>query len=122
MEEVARRLIQTGHEVTSRWHKGEHKLEDHLVGTEEGLERQFAFAMDDINDLYEADLVINFAEPLRTPSRGGRFVEQGMAIALDKWCIKVGGHETVFDALDCIYHVATTDQLYELLGEEQYHG
>lgn len=117
MQEVAAVLRDMGHEVTSRWHRGDHKLEDYLVGTNEGLDKQLSFANDDISDLYDADAVVNFAEPLRTPSRGGRLVEQGLALGLDKWCIKVGGHETVFDALPCVYHVANVSELYKLLGE-----
>lgn len=117
MQEVAAVLRDMGHDVTSRWHRGDHKLEDYLVGTEEGLDKQLSFATDDINDLHDADCVVNFAEPLRTPSRGGRLVEQGLAIAWGMWTIKVGGHETVFDALPCVYHVANASELYQLVGE-----
>ena len=118
MEEVADRLRKMGHMITSRWHRGDHKLEDYLVGTAEGIEKQLTFAMDDIQDLNDAECVINFAEPLRSPTRGGRLVEQGMAIASWKWNIKVGGHETVFDALPVVSHVANVDELYSLLEEE----
>jgi len=115
MQEVAQQLTKLGHTITSRWIWGHHRLHDGIVGTEEGLALQQEFAMDDYEDLRDAHCIVAFAEPQRTPTRGGRLVEFGLAIGWNKRIVKVGGHETVFDALPMVEHVPDANTLYSLL-------
>jgi nucleoside 2-deoxyribosyltransferase len=90
-------LESLGHTVTSRWIDG-HQLDDSHLSPE--LEK-IRFAQEDRADLIDADCVISFTEEPRTlsTSRGGRHVEFGMAIALDKRVIVVGHRENVFHSL-----------------------
>lgn len=89
-----------GYTVTSRWINGEHKLVNDTMfspGDEKTAER---FALEDYEDLLEADCVISFTEPQRsTNSRGGRHVEFGIALGLGKYNIVVGPKENVFHYL-----------------------
>lgn len=86
-----------GHTVTSRWINGDHKLVNDsmfLPGDEKIAE---GFAVEDYEDLLEAECVISFTEPQRsTNSRGGRHVEFGIALGLGKHNVIVGPKENVF--------------------------
>lgn len=85
-----------GHEVTSRWVNGEHEALDKIAIPQQMRE----FAIDDVIDLHTSDLVIAFTEqPNSEFSRGGRHVEFGMALALNKEVIVVGPVENVFYSL-----------------------
>lgn len=85
---IRKTLQDAGHEVTSRWIDGENDDE-----TPESM-RQFAII--DKEDVEAADCCILFTEQPRCPTRGGRMVEFGMALALDKLCIAYGPPENVF--------------------------
>jgi nucleoside 2-deoxyribosyltransferase len=78
--------------VTSRW-----------LGAPEAeisTEQRGCLAEGDWNDLRAADTVIVFTEPVdSTASRGGRHVEFGLALALDKRTMVVGPRENVFHCL-----------------------
>ena len=83
-------LRRLGHEVTSRWLNGEHRI------SEDDTSRWYEFAEDDLDDIDAADVLIHFSQKARTPSRGGRFVEVGYALALGMRVINVGPIENVF--------------------------
>ena len=92
-------LLAAGHEVTARWVDGAHQASD------EDLTSELAsrFAVEDYDDLAKADCVISFTEPARTgPTRGGRHVEFGIALALGKRVVVVGHRENVFHALPAV--------------------
>lgn len=140
-----------GHEVTSRWLLGEHQWDGQAVefarAYEAGLNPPEAvgFALDDVEDLVRARIVISFTEPPRPDvltadlvvealdgisadvahgwtvyrdetealaiglnkraakiSRGGRHVEFGMALAMDKRLVVVGPRENVFHLLPAV--------------------
>ncbi len=103
-------LQQRGYTVTSRWLNGGHQIDhagkqiggdgEHLVedGTaEEAKALRRHFAVEDVEDVYAADMLIAFTEQPRSGhSRGGRHVEFGLAIARGKKVIVVGPRENVF--------------------------
>lgn len=85
--------------VTSRWIDGDHKLKEGLSEEAQFNERQ-RFAKEDWEDMLSADTIICFTEePRKTNTRGGRHVEFGGALALDKKCIIIGWRENVFYTL-----------------------
>ena len=116
MQQIAHTLAAMGHAITSRWIWGTHSASDGAIGTGTLGTLEAQFALDDCEDLVISDCCIGFSEVPRTPSRGGRFVELGMAIALHKRIIVVGGSEHVFHALPQIAHVESVEMLYTLLG------
>lgn len=103
-EEMCRyrnQLESGGHiEVTSRWINGEHQAEnDELVHGGSATR----FASEDIKDLDDAVVVVNFTEePRGTSSRGGRHVEFGYALAMRKHVIVVGPRENVFHCIGTV--------------------
>jgi len=92
-----------GIEVTSRWLHGLHEPAETVVtdhGPEASEKDRGRFALEDWEDLMAADCCISFTEPSRTgPTRGGRHVEFGGALAAKKRVIVVGHRENVFHCL-----------------------
>lgn len=89
-----------GHVVTSRWIDGDHQIDDAGLSSEAKEEERVRFAQEDLTDLVEADWVISFTEkPRSSNSRGGRHVEFGMAVALEKRVVVIGFRENVFHCL-----------------------
>lgn len=97
---LAKELQQLGHKITSRWVKPD---SDHVTPT--GLSQQAAdaererFAKEDLEDLIACDMCVSLMEEPRGNGRGGRHVEFGIAIGLDKRLVIVGPRETVFHHL-----------------------
>jgi hypothetical protein len=123
MQEYARQLRAAGFEITSRWINGNHQvmLNGEPLGPErealfesnhESMETQRReFAGHDWDDLLAADVVISFTEQPRTGgTRGGRHVEFGAALALQKRCIVVGWRENVFHCLPQVEFFKTWDE------------
>ena len=99
LRSYAVRLQDLGIEITSRWiYRDEPNVED--------LERDEAerVAIEDLEDVARADTCIPFAETPRTPTRAGRMVEFGYAVATKKRLIRLGGKENVFSSLPQIEH------------------
>ena len=96
MQRCAAELVDLGHEVTSRWIWGEHQAVDEEILIPEMQERAIRFLRDDLDDLYTASAVIAFTEEMRTPTRGGRHVEWGIALALGLELYVVGPRENLF--------------------------
>lgn len=112
MLRVADVLTTLGHEVTSRWIRGDHQITDGGLSDESQRVMRTRFATEDIEDLRRAECCISFTEePRSTLTRGGRHVEFGAAIALGKRCIVVGPRENVFH---CMPQVEVFDTLGEL--------
>lgn len=119
-----------GIHVTSRWLDGEHQISDNgmHLGSEnaeiiEGDSQHEAaialrqrFAAEDWADLKAAGVCVSFTEPARSgPSRGGRHVEFGAAMAWGRRCIVVGHRENVFHALPTVeYHQTWQSALDEI--------
>ena len=91
-----------GHEVTSRW-LGQHDELPYEELTAAGCKR---CAEHDVTDVKASDCVISFMEPVGIPntSRGGRHVEFGLALALEKRLYLVGTPENVFHWYDGVIY------------------
>lgn len=101
-------LRAVGHEITSRWLEGDHELDDRGLSAEGSAIERIRFAREDYADVAAAQLIICFTEPPRAePSRGGRHVEFGVALGLDKSIYVVGPRENVFY---CLPWVAVFDR------------
>ena len=117
MQDYAAQLKALGHTITSRWILGDHDIRAH--GQSEAPYWMPLWAEEDWEDLANADTVISFTEaPGNTPgrSRGGRHVELGMALALQKRCMIVGPREHVFHWLPLIECYATWEDALHWLG------
>jgi nucleoside 2-deoxyribosyltransferase len=107
---LAKELIQHGHTITSRWVKAG---EDHVIPV--GMSEQAAdaerrrFAVEDCEDVHSCDWMISLMEEPRSNGRGGRHVEFGMALALEKRLTIIGPRETVFHHLDEVEHFETVE-------------
>lgn len=101
LREYARELIEAGIEVTSSWLWDAGGEDRELSGIE-----QMRVAVVDYHDLARSDAVIAFTEPPESPwSRGGRHVEFGLALALEKKPLVIGPRENVF------YYLPGVDRL-----------
>lgn len=99
----------SGHTVVSSWHRPNSR-------TPEWKDREIA--EQDLLDLLDADTLISLAEEPRRPTRGGRHIEFGIALAAGHRIIVYGDgeglYETVFHSLPEIEHCPA--QLWVLLN------
>jgi nucleoside 2-deoxyribosyltransferase len=119
MQKYRAELERAGFVVTSRWINGGHQMDSAGMSTEAGALQRTQFALEDYEDLREADCVISFTERPRelSNSRGGRHVEHGMAIALAKRVLVVGFRENVFHCLPQVeFFSEWADALRALVG------
>ncbi len=108
-----------GHTVTSRW-LGQHDESTYEELTPAGCLR---CADHDVEDVFAADTLISFTEPVGVPntSRGGRHVEFGIALALGKWLWLVGPRENVFHWRSDILLFSSFDGVIARLLVERFH-
>lgn len=112
LQRYAKQLEKLGYKVTSRWIWGDHQIDDEGLSLQAKESERIRFAKEDWEDLINADICISFTEePRSTNSRGGRHVEYGIALALNKRCIIVGWRENVFHCLPDIEFVDSFDDL-----------
>ncbi len=110
------------HSVTSRWIDGGHELTKE-GSTEAAHKERTRFAVEDWEDMLRADCVVSFTEePRTTKTRGGRHVEFGGALALDKRCIVVGWRENVFHCHPNVEYFKTWNECLSRLSEVQDHA
>lgn len=106
-----------GHVVTSRWLNGNHQITDAGLSSDGSRTERERFAQEDYEDVCRAEVVLNFTEPPRSwHSRGGRHVEFGIAIALEKRVLVVGPRENVFHCLPWVPVFATAEAALQALG------
>lgn len=91
---LANHLKSLGHTCTASWITDD----SHVTGSNEEC------AMHDCRDVNACDTLIALAEEPRGPSRGGRHVEFGMALAAGKSLVVIGPRETVFHHLPNVIH------------------
>ena len=118
MQEYAKRLEGIGHTVTSRWIHGNHQIPE---GTAEGerYQESVRFAVEDYNDVVDADYLVIFTDPPRTTTRGGKHVEVGIALGSGMPVYMVGTEiENIFYYLPCITRFPTFDDLLAFLEQE----
>lgn len=120
--EYAEALRCAGHEVTSRWLNGEHEMHDEKPSHDQAK----MFAMDDLQDIHRADILVAFTESpgdANGRARGGRHVELGYALARGMYVIVVGHRENVFCHLERIEHYKTPEEfLREYANQEALHA
>lgn len=119
-------LRDLGHTVTSRWLNGSHQISDAgipigetgeaLIEGDDGSTDDRAaklradFAIEDMQDVIQAETLIAFTEPPRSnASRGGRHVELGAALALRKQVVVIGHRENIFCWLPHVRFFETWD-------------
>lgn len=121
MAQYAADLAAHGHTVTSRWIHGDHDL-PLGVSQAEAEAIGVRFAQEDWQDLMEAGAVINFTEePGKAGgrNRGGRHVEFGAALAMQKRCIVVGWRENVFHHLPEVQFAPDWPTALDMVGKPQ---
>lgn len=98
-------LEKAGHKVNSRWL-------DEPDGTPEAKAASI-----DLTDICMSDVLVVFSE---TPDigyyTGGRHVEFGYAIALDKRIIVIGPRENIFMHVPTVHVVSTLEEAIEFLA------
>ena len=110
MREWREKLRQNGHYVTSRWLEVSEATEKESASTE---------AAKDLHDIHASEIMIS-----HTINRGdlftggGRHIEFGFALALEKKLINVGGYESVFHQLPQVITVSTIEQAIEIVNNE----
>lgn len=109
LRDVGERLRAFGHKVTSRWvwadRRAGRRFED--IPFEEKAE----IALENLDDVRACDVLVLFNDHTPGASRGGKFVELGMAIALDKRLIIVGERSSVFEFLPGASRVVDVEML-----------
>ncbi len=117
MRNYADGLRLMGHSVTSHWITGAHDADD---GISAAVPSHAICALEDIQDIEEAQVLIAFTEPPRTTyGRGGRHVEMGYALASGKIVIVVGHRENVFCFLDEVIFIESIAQISTALDEAE---
>lgn len=107
---VAFHLRENGHEITSTWIN---QVEDEMGYTEsEGT--TMGMAIKDLDEIRDADAIVALSEVDTNPwGRGGRHVEFGYAIGLEKRIYVVGPMENLFHYLP---QVVVTDTIFDLIA------
>lgn len=114
MQKVRADLEAIGHIVSSRWINGDHNLDEHCTS-----EEKLRLVHEDIEDLCRADCVMSFTEvPRATNSRGGRHVEFGIGLVLDKRLIVIGPRENVFHHYPSVEWYPDYQSFYRCLKAE----
>lgn len=108
-------LEEAGHVNSARWLTDETNME------EADTEARRRFAIIDMEDVAKSDAVIAFTEEpgVEGGSRGGRHVEFGAAIAMNKLATIVGPRENVFHFLPGLERFDTIEEAIEFLQEAQ---
>ncbi len=105
--------------VVARWLDGNHQVDDRGLSVEGESSERERFARENVADVASAYMVISFTEtPRSTSSRGGRHVEMGIALGMDKRVVVVGPRENVFHCLPQIEIFPTWEECLAMLKKE----
>jgi nucleoside 2-deoxyribosyltransferase len=114
VKERAVELRARGIEVTSRWLEEPHKSSTQLG--ELSFEDHQKYALQDVEDVIAADVLVFFTDPTKTILRGGRHVEFGIAVALGMPIFVVGfEEENIFHYLPAVQHDTWEETVKQLL-------
>lgn len=103
MEQNARLLEQYGFKITSRW----------VYGGEEGKDQK-QIALEDVQDLFDCDVVLSFTEEKDSHNKGGgRHVEFGLGRNGGKTMALIGPREVVFHHLPRVLQYDTLKDFIE---------
>jgi hypothetical protein len=96
LQGYAKELELLGHIVTSRWVEGQHQNFDRDSLEPGNRGAATAHLASSLGDLTTADAVVSFTEEPGAQTLGGRHVELGVAIAMDKTVFVIGPVENLF--------------------------
>lgn len=98
LKDIRDYLRSNGYEVCSRWLDTDwsETERDAIYSSVCPPEHRREYAQIDVDDVKECDVFISFTEEPKSSSRGGRHVELGVAIALEKKIIVIGPRENLF--------------------------
>ena len=118
MQEIAEWLKSYDYAVVSTWHSPEHlhinaRKDPNGRGT---VEERGEWAEKDLDDLYIADIIVSFTDGPHEVSRGGRHVEYGAGLVLDKLMIVVGDKEHIFHEL-ADYHFPSKAEFFSAVSQ-----
>jgi hypothetical protein len=110
-------LHELGHKVTSRWIDGAER--DGEFREKNFQQVSEIVAVEDLEDLANADVVLNFAgngkSTKKKPPKGGRHVEFGVGLALNKMTVLIGEPEHAFHWLPSVERYATFEDYLDVL-------
>ena len=116
IRDYAEQVESMGHTVMSRWlYGGSMELDKGEDSVSYSMDVQ-QFALNDIEDIENSDILISFTEPRFSVSTGGRHVEFGMAVRMKKKLIAVGPRENIFYTLPEVIHFDTWDDTVDYLS------
>lgn len=117
LRDARARLTALGYTVTSRWLDAGTAVPATAQADDAGAgERLAAIAVQDLEDIRAADIVVVYNPPEACAvGRGGRHVETGFALALDKPIVVVGARGNVFHWLPSMTVVKDWTALHEWL-------
>jgi hypothetical protein len=119
MREYRDQLHSMGYKVTSQWidQHGGQELESFTSSKLNSDPHYCAhFAQVDYSDLLISDMVIFFSSGNGSQGKGGRHVEFGMAVALNKLVIIIGQRENVFHCFSDIHQFDTWNHAKDCLS------
>jgi nucleoside 2-deoxyribosyltransferase len=125
----ARELEQIGYHVGTRWLAEDHSITPGTEGAAVDLadEQAAQHAMDDLADIllaFTAASVLPADERVKRGTSGGRHIETGYALALNKPVVLVGDAENVFHRMPHVtrvpdWHDAVVEMAARLVGHER---
>ena len=121
MRNVQTRLRNAGISCHCTWLNGQHAWEP-TANKDEVPAEAVEFAHEDLRDLHAADTLIAFTDrPEKPKSRGGRHVEFGIALAMQKRIIVVGPRENIFYCLPQVEQFSHFDGVIHHLKQVPFH-
>jgi hypothetical protein len=110
LRNVADELRRLGHVINSRWLETDWVSRPNKSSAAPPEYRE-KYALIDMEDVRAANCVISFTEAPGDGSRGGRHVEFGLAVGLEKRLIVVGHRENLFHHLPGVEFFTTQEEL-----------
>lgn len=116
---VRRFCLSQGWECCARWLDPSH---DNLPAFQT-IDLQRVDALEDISDVAQCDVFIALnPDGYANTGSGGRHVELGIAITLDKRIILIGDHSNIFHRLPSVKHIglstSTSQLIAAILGQQ----
>lgn len=116
--------------VNSRWLNGEHQISptgnkigkegEKIVEETQDIQLRGYFAEHDFEDCKQADIIVSFTEPQYSSNgRGGRHVEFGIGLALNKKLVIIGYRENIFHCLPIVLFYKTFEAYIKSLEQEK---
>jgi hypothetical protein len=108
------RLLEAGHDVTSRWVNPKTRWRNDIDMQGATYYDITRWASDDMVDVKAADAIASFTDGKN--ARGGRHVEFGLGFALGKQMMVIGPFEHVFHYMINVIHYNSPEEFLEAMG------